>query len=122
MAHKPARRGPSRRPGQYKAQDSCAVAHPAGPYGELRPLAGRRSSPIISRRLQFAPPVCPVLAIAHRLDLHCLRFEACSESLDFLLLLREGRFQLLHLAVLFEELVQQHRVHRLIAHGDNLPW
>src|SRR5262249_11321315 len=50
----------------------------------------------------------------------CLLFEACRESLNFLLLLRDRRFQRLDLAVLFEKLVQQHRVHRLIATGDNL--
>jgi hypothetical protein len=65
---------------------------------------------------------------AHPLELQCLLFEACRESFQFfllprkvLLLPRDGRFQLLHLAVLFEELVKQHRVHRLITHGDNHP-
>ena len=31
-------------------------------------------------------------------------------------------FQFLHFAMLFEKLVEQHRVHRLVAHGINLPF
>jgi hypothetical protein len=65
--------------------------------------------PIVSHHLLFAVQICSL----RRLDLQCLLFEACTESFNFLLLLRDGRFQLLHLAVLFEELVKQHRVHRL---------
>src|SRR5947208_2225823 len=82
---------------------------------------------------------------AHLLDLCCLLFQACGESLHFLPLVRDGRFKLsdagleafallrnhhfqfpqlaallLHFAVLFEELVEQHRVHRLVAHGVDL--
>jgi hypothetical protein len=44
------------------------------------------------------------------LDLRCLRFEGC-------LKLRNGCFQFLHLAMLFEELVEQHRVHGFVANG-----
>jgi hypothetical protein len=33
-----------------------------------------------------------------------------------LLLLRDGRLQLLHLAMFFQKLVEQHRVNRFIAH------
>src|SRR6266436_139654 len=71
---------------------------------------------------------------AHLLDLRGLLFQACCESFNFLpllrgsrleilLLLRDRRFlfcdsglQLLHCPMFFEELVQQHRVHGLVAH------
>ena len=36
------------------------------------------------------------------------------------LLLRDDRFQLLNVAMFFEELVEQHCVHRFVAHGVNL--
>ena len=83
--------------------------------------------------------------VVHLLDLCCLLFQACGESLHFLPLVRDGRFKLsdagleafallrnrhflfrqlaallLHFAVFFEELVEQHRVHRLVAHGVDL--
>src|SRR5437762_3260683 len=83
--------------------------------------------------------------VAHLLDLGCLLFQACGENLHFLPLVRDDRFKLsdagleafallrnhhfqfpqlaallLHFAVLFEELVEQHRVHRLVAHGVDL--
>jgi hypothetical protein len=48
---------------------------------------------------------------------------------EFIPLLRDGRFLLLQpavllldLAVLFQELVEQHRVHRFVAHGIDLPF
>jgi hypothetical protein len=53
--------------------------------------------------------LCPKL-VAHLLDLGCLRFEGC-------LKLRNGCFQFLHLAMLLQELIEQHRVHRFIADG-----
>ena len=43
---------------------------------------------------------------AHLPNLRCLHFNAGREGLNFLLLPRDGRFQLLDLAVLFEELVK----------------
>jgi hypothetical protein len=79
---------------------------------------GSAALPIVSHYLRFAVQICSLQAgCSHLPDLRCLLFEACSESFNFLLLLRDG----LHLAVLFEELVKQHRVHRLITHGDNHP-
>jgi hypothetical protein len=65
------------------------------------------------------------------LYLRCLFFQAYSERFNFLLLLRgslleilpllrDGRFQFLHLDVFFEALVEQHRVHRVIAHSHDL--
>ena len=50
---------------------------------------------------------------AHSLKTRCQGF-------DFLLLFRELRFQFLDFAVLFEELVEQHRVDLLVAHRVNL--
>ena len=83
--------------------------------------------------------------VAHLLDLCCLLFQACGESLHFLPLVRDGRFKLsdagleafallrnrhfllrqlaallLHFAVFFEELVKQHRVDRIVTHGERL--
>src|SRR6266498_1158788 len=76
--------------------------------------------------------------VAHLLDLRGLLFETCREGLNLLLLLRNRRLQLadcrilflpvavllcdlatlfLPLFVRFEELVEQHRVHRFIADG-----
>src|SRR6266550_2514415 len=40
-----------------------------------------------------------------------------SKSFDLLLLFHDRRFQFLHFAALFEELVEQHRVHLVIAHA-----
>src|SRR5438105_9854750 len=57
---------------------------------------------------------------AHLLDLRCLLFDACSEGFNLFLLLRSRRFQLLHLAMLLEKLVEQHRVHRFVADAVNL--
>jgi hypothetical protein len=67
----------------------------------------------------------------HFLDLRCLFVETRSElrkcRLEVLLLVRDRRFQFsdcrllcLHLAVLFEKLVEQHRVHHLVAHAFQL--
>ena len=87
---------------------------------DLRPLADRPAG--------FRPR-------AHLLDLRGLLFQVCSESANFFLLLRRRgmevllllhqrglslgnrRFLFLHFAVLFEELVEQHRVDRVVAHG-----
>jgi len=49
---------------------------------------------------------------AHLLDLHCLLFELRRENVNLFLLF-------LVPAVLFEELVEQHRVHCVVAHGVN---
>ena len=64
---------------------------------------------------------------AHFLDLSCLLFELRSENLHLFLLQGDSRFQVsdtgllfLDFLVLFEELVEQHRVHRIVAHGVNL--
>jgi hypothetical protein len=46
--------------------------------------------------------------------------ETRSESFNLLLLLGYGRLLLLDLPVLFEELVEQHRVDRVVAHGMTL--
>jgi hypothetical protein len=65
---------------------------------------------------------------AHLLDLRGLLSHGCSERLNFPLLLRNScleifpllrdcRFPLLIFAVLFEKLIEQHRVHRFITHG-----
>jgi hypothetical protein len=43
--------------------------------------------------------------------------EASSERFDLLLLLSDNRFQVLHLVMFFEELIEQHRVHCVVAHG-----
>ena len=55
------------------------------------------------------------------LNLRCLLFKTRSERLYCFLLLRdrglEVLVQLLNLAVFFEKLVKQHRVHRFIADG-----
>jgi len=47
---------------------------------------------------------------AHFLDKRSLLFQFTLERIDFLLLL-------LYYAVFFQELVEQNRVHRVIAHG-----
>jgi len=54
--------------------------------------------------------------VAHLLDLRGLRFEGCFKPRNggFLSLIYFG--SLLDLAVFFEELIEQHRVHGLIAH------
>ena len=61
---------------------------------------------------------------AHFLDLSCLLFELRSENLHLFLLQGDCRFQVsdtgllfLDFFVLFEEFVEQHHVHRIIAHG-----
>ncbi len=65
---------------------------------------------------------------AHRLDLRCLLFHGCSERLNFLLLLCDSRLEvfpllrncrslLLHRLVLFQKLVEQHRVYCVVAHA-----
>jgi hypothetical protein len=57
---------------------------------------------------------------AHFLNLSGLLFHNCYKSFDFLLLLKVVRFQFLNFPVLFEELIEQHRVHRIIAHSPKL--
>ena len=64
---------------------------------------------------------------AHFLDLSCLLFELRRENLHLFLLRGDGRFQVsdtgllfLDFFVLFKELVEQHRVHRIVAHGVKL--
>jgi hypothetical protein len=47
--------------------------------------------------------------------------QARSKRFDLLLLLRDCRFQLRHFAVLFEELIELHRVHLVVAHGVGFP-
>jgi len=54
---------------------------------------------------------------AHFLDLRGLLFQLGREDFHPFLLLRDGDFQVLHFFVLFEELVEQHRVDLLVAHG-----
>ena len=61
---------------------------------------------------------------AHLLDLSCLLFELRSENLHLFLLQGHSRFQVsdtgllfLDFFVLFEEFIEQHHVHRIIAHG-----
>ena len=64
---------------------------------------------------------------AHFLDLGGLLFELRRENLHPFLLQGDCRFQVsdtgllfLDFFVLFEELVEQHHVHRIVAHGANL--
>src|SRR6476646_7780334 len=64
---------------------------------------------------------------AHFLDLSCLLFELRSENLHLFLLQGDCRFQVsdtsllfLDLFVLFKELVEQHRVDRIVANGQRL--
>jgi hypothetical protein len=52
--------------------------------------------------------------VVHLLNFRILFFKTRSE---IFFLLRELRLQFLHLTMFFEELVQQHRVHRFVAHG-----
>ena len=54
---------------------------------------------------------------AHFLDLRGLLLQLGRENLHPFRLLRDGGFQALHFLVLFEELVEQHRVDLLVAHG-----
>ena len=54
---------------------------------------------------------------AYLLDLPGLLLQLGCQNLHPLLLLRDGGFQALHFLVLFEELVEQHRVDLLVAHG-----
>ena len=63
----------------------------------------------------------------HFLDLSCLLFELRRENLHLFLLQGDGRFQVsdtgllfLDFFVLFEEFVEQHHVHRIVAHGLKL--
>ena len=60
---------------------------------------------------------------AHFFDLRCLFFELRRENLHSLLLLCDGGLQLRNPLVLFEELVEQHRVDLLVvdAHGFTIP-
>ena len=69
-----------------------------------------------------------------RLDLRAHLLQAGSKRFNLLLLLRDSRFLfgsgrfylgdprvlLLHFAMFLEELVEQHRVHRLVADSQNL--
>ena len=96
--------------GKLKRLRSVAgTAHPCisrNPALRLSRQADKRS---IVRHDTRSGSLCPKL-VAHLLDLCGLRFEGC-------LKLRNGCFQFLHLAMLFEKLIEQHRVHRFIAHG-----
>ena len=56
-----------------------------------------------------------------RFELRAYLLQARSKRFNLLLLPSDDRFQVLHLMMLFEELVEQHRVHRFVAHGVNLP-
>src|SRR5262245_60430095 len=55
----------------------------------------------------------------HFLDLRCVFLEHVSHGCVLLLLLRHSFLQRFHFAVLFQKLVEQHRVHRLIANAVN---
>ena len=44
--------------------------------------------------------------------------QAREKRLDLVLLLRDGRFQVLHFAMLFEEFVEQHRIHCVVADSE----
>ena len=64
---------------------------------------------------------------AHLLDLSCLLFELRSENLRLFLLQGDGRFQLsdtglllLDFLVFLQELIEQHGVYSVVAHGVNL--
>jgi hypothetical protein len=46
--------------------------------------------------------------------------QPCSQCFKLLLLLRDGPSQFVHGTVLFEKLVEQHRVDRIKAHGIDL--
>ena len=52
--------------------------------------------------------------------LRCLLFDRCSEDFHSFPQLGNGCSLLLNFAMLFEELVEQHRIHRLVAHGVGL--
>src|SRR5436309_12433616 len=54
---------------------------------------------------------------AHFLNLRRLLFQFCFESINLLLLLRDGRSLVLYRKMFFEELIKQHRVHLVIAHA-----
>src|SRR6266498_1010781 len=56
-------------------------------------------------------------SIQFNLRAHLL--QTSGKNLNLLFLLRDRRFQFLHSLMLFEEFVQQHRVHRVVAHGVN---
>ena len=65
--------------------------------------------------------------ITHVLDFDVLFFGMRNNSLHLLLQLCDSRFLFLNLlslflqsAVLFEKFIEQHRVHRVVAHGVNL--
>ena len=45
--------------------------------------------------------------------------QACSKRFNLLLLAHRVRFQFLNLAVLFEKLVEQHRVDLVVAHAQD---
>src|SRR5437773_7167408 len=62
---------------------------------------------------------------AHPLQARSKRFNLLLlvrvSRLEVLLQLRDGRFLFLHCAVLFEKLVEQHRIHSFVAHSVNFP-
>src|SRR5437016_284462 len=62
---------------------------------------------------------------AHPLQARSKRFNLLllvrGSRLEVLLQLRDGRFLFLHCAALFEELVEQHRIHSFVAHSVNFP-
>jgi hypothetical protein len=53
---------------------------------------------------------------AAHLDLRAYLLQTRSKRLNLLLLARDRRFLFLVLVVFFEELAEQHRVHRFVAH------
>jgi len=63
--------------------------------------------------LPLAAQVCSLQAARSLLDLRCLLFHGCNETCH-------RRFQLLSRFVLFEELVEQHRVPLVVAHAVGL--
>src|SRR5205823_5171856 len=70
------------------------------------------------------PQLQPTLGILDHLRCRFARFKLCvhlleahSKRFNLLLLTHRIRFQFLYFAVLFEELVEQHRVHRFVAHS-----
>src|ERR1044072_4081745 len=60
---------------------------------------------------------CQLDLVIHGLD---FRVEIFQSRGKILLLLRDFRFELLDLLVLFEELIEQHRVHRVVANAVGL--
>src|SRR2546430_16722268 len=82
------------------------------------PCFGECNLPLIADDLRRS--VAQLNLCADFLNLRRLLFDGCGETCNFFLQLRNGSSLLLHRAVLFEKLIEQHRVYCFVADGGDV--